>query len=142
MRQMTVAEDHHVCGRASEGFHDPPRRSVRPRKYVGHENPQFADRFADDFFPIGIVIVPAHERHGRNLPQAADHVIAADVAGMHDVIGLAEDLRDALVQHSMCIGDDADQFQTLAFFAHSVSVYRFLKASAVSFSAFGSFDPL
>ena len=108
VRQMAVSEHYDVCRLLGQRRANGGTRIGRPRKNVRQKNPQSSDNDAPDLHAIGIIIVAAYECDRRNLFQRGDHGIAADVAGVEDVIDAPERSQSLRTDQAVRVGDDAD----------------------------------
>ena len=86
------------------------------------EKPRAIDDDANDLDAARVVVVAAHECHRGDAAQLIEHVVAADVAGVDDLIDTGEYLGNARMKDAMCIGNDSYAAQIDAFLAQVLSL--------------------
>ena len=86
------------------------------------EKPRVTDDDANDLEAARVVVVAAHECHRSDAAQLIEHVVAADVAGVDDLIDAGEYLGNARMKDAMCIGNDSYAAQIDAFLAQVLSL--------------------
>ena len=72
------------------------------------KNAEISESDPDDVHPVGIIVVATHERDGSDLLERSDHGIAADIAGMKDVIDASERGKSLVTDQGVCVGNDTD----------------------------------
>lgn len=113
MRQVAVAEDHHID--VPEGvLHGGPRLQ-RMRQDVREQNAGSPDRRPNDVKSVGLVDIASDERHRRDLAQRHEHILPAGVAGVKDVINASERFDHLGPEQSVRVGDDSDSNHALLF---------------------------